>query len=234
MVLGRNNIMNDLKVVFIDKHLMFVQGISAIIERIKFPSIKVEGVYCQAEQFNREFSEAVSLDVVIMDLNVEDINGIEFITTFKKQYPSVRLVVLSSYSDYKLVKDAMKNGADGYILKNSDYTELESCLLEVMKGETYLGVGVHLTPPAASFKHNFKVVDNKSSFEDRFQLRQKLTKREAEILRLITQAKSNDEIGSQLYISDQTVGVHKKNIMRKLGARSTMNLIKYALENELV
>ncbi|MEZ5048800.1 MAG: response regulator transcription factor [Saprospiraceae bacterium] len=75
---------------------------------------------------------------------------------------------------------------------------------------------------------------SESKYEDKFQLRQKLTRREKEILSLITQAKSNKEIAKELFISYQTVGVHRKNIMRKLGVRSTVNLIRYAIDHDLV
>ena len=99
---------------------------------------------------------------------------------------------------------------------------------------TFLGEGLSVSPPANSFKKGFSLERKFGFYEDRFQIKQKLTKRESEILKLIIQAKNNKEIGDELYISDQTVGVHRKNIMRKLGVRSTMSLIKFAIENQIV
>jgi DNA-binding NarL/FixJ family response regulator len=139
-------------------------------------------------------------------------------------------LVLTSYGDYKFVGAALKNGADGYILKSNEPDDLLFGIEDVMSGNTYLAPGLHITPP------NKKRVSSliKSGYEDRFVIKQKLTTREHEVLELITQAKNNKEIAKELFISDQTVGVHRKNIMRKLGVRNTINLIKFAMENQLV
>lgn len=224
--------MNTIKAVFIDKQIMFVQAMKALLETIKHPSIKIVGHFVKVESFFEEFDDEAN--VVIIDINVDDIEGLNFISDIKKKYSGIKILVLSSYAEYKFVREAMQKGADSYILKSSDFTDFEMAIIEILEDRTFLGNNVHLTPPATIFKNGFKVNERKSGIEDRFQIRQKLTKREMEILRLITQAKSNDEIGDILYISDQTVGVHKKNIMRKLGMKSTMTLIKYAIENELV
>jgi len=98
-----------------------------------------------------------------------------------------------------------------------------------MSGNTFLATGLEITP-----KKNGMSSTAPQPFEDRFLLRKKLTKREQEVLELITKALNNKEIASQLYISDQTVGVHRKNIMRKLGVRNTVNLIKFAIDHQLV
>ncbi len=218
--------------IFIDKQRMFVQGMTSLINNTKFPDIKIKGHYNKTEDFILDFDG--DADVIVLDINLDEMDGIEFITKLKKQHKKIKIVVISTYADYKFVKKAMTNGAEAYILKSSDFAEFESCIIEVMDNKTFLGTGVHLSPPASIFKSNYKPADKTNRFEDRYQIRQRLTKREQEILRLITQAKSNDEIGDQLYISDQTVGVHRKNIMRKLGMKTTMTLIKYAIENELV
>ncbi len=211
---------------------MFVQGITCLINSNKYPDIKIKGQYTKTDDFTQSFDG--DADVIVIDINLSETDGIEFITKLKKQYKKVKIIVLSNYADYKFVKQAMTNGADGYLLKTADFSEFESCILDVMEGKNFLGSEVYLSPPVSIFKNSFKPSDKVNRFEDKFQIRQRLTKREQEILRLITQAKSNDEIGSQLYISDQTVGVHRKNIMRKLGMKTTMTLIKYAIENELV
>ena len=96
-------------------------------------------------------------------------------------------------------------------------------------GNTFLASGLNITPKKNGVR---KVEEN--NFEDRFLLKKKLTKREQEVLELITKALNNKEIGERLYISDQTVGVHRKNIMRKLNVRNTVNLIKFAIDHQLV
>ncbi len=224
--------MNSINMIFIDRQKMFVQGLASLIEKTKFPSIKIQGIYLKAEDFFNNYD--TNANVIAIDLNLEDSDGVDFIAKLKALQNNIKIIVLSSYAEHKFVKEAMKSGADGFLLKTSDFGEFETCVVEVMEGKTFLGSGVYITPPVSVFKNGFAVVEKINKYEDRFQIRQRLTKREQEILRLITQAKTNDEIGTQLFISDQTVGVHRKNIMRKLGVRSTMTLIKYAIEHELV
>ena len=138
--------------------------------------------------------------------------------------------MLTAYGDHKFVSQALKSRADGYILKSNELEDFYEAVEEVISGNTYLGPGLHITPPNGS-----KVMSpKKSNYEDRFVIKQKLTVREHEVLELITQAKNNKEIARELFISDQTVGVHRKNIMRKLGVRNTINLIKFAIDNQLV
>jgi DNA-binding NarL/FixJ family response regulator len=224
--------MNSIRMIFIDKQRMFVQGMISLINKSKYPDIKILGQYEKTDEFVKYFDGEA--DIVVIDIQLTDNEGVDFITKIKKQYKNIKVVVLTTLTDYKFVKQSMTNGADGYLLKTSDFSEFEFCIIEVMENKTFMGNGVHLSPPASIFKNSFKPSDKTQRFEDRYQIRQKLTKREQEILRLITQAKTNDEIGDLLFISDQTVGVHRKNIMRKLGMKSTMTLIKYAIENELV
>ena len=172
----------------------------------------------------------LSTQLVLLDLNLPDQDGLELIPQIRRQFKTVKIFVLTSYSDYKFVGQALKNGADGYILKSNETDHLIEGIQEVMLGNTYIAPGLHITPPNGKRLTNGK----KSIYEDRFVIKQKLTKREHEVLELITEAKNNKEIAKELYISDQTVGVHRKNIMRKLGVKNTINLIKFALENQLV
>lgn len=224
--------MSFIRIVFIDGHRLFLQGMYALIEQTKFPSIKIVGEYNKIDDFLREFSG--DADIVVTEISHDDNDSIAFIAQIKNLYKNPKIVVLSAYKEYRFVKDAIRNGADGYLLKSSDINDFENCLIDVMDEKTYLGKGVYLTPPASLFKNGLAKVEVKRRYEDRFLIKQKLTRRETEILKLISQAKSNTEIGEMLYISDQTVGAHKKSIMRKLGTKSTIALIKYALENEIV
>ncbi len=168
--------------------------------------------------------------LLILDLNLLNDDGIEVLPLLLKKSPSTKTIVLTSYANHKYVKDAMKSGADGYLLKSHSIADVKQAIFDVMDNKTYLGSGLHITPPS-----NYSGDDNATTrFEDRFMIKRRLTKREQEILKLITQAKNNKEIAGELFISDQTVGVHRKNIMRKLGVRNTVNLIKFTFENQLV
>lgn len=222
--------MSAITSVLVDSQSIFRAGLKAYFEDILEPSIEIIGEESSAEGLTLFLHKNLSTELVFLDLNLPDQDGLDVIPLIRKQFKQVRIIVLTSYSDYKFVGQALKNGADGYILKSNEPEDLLEAVREVMAGNTYIAPGLHITPPNGKRLTNGK----KSLYEDRFVIKQKLTKREHEVLELITQAKNNKEIAKELYISDQTVGVHRKNIMRKLGVRNTINLIKFALENQLV
>jgi DNA-binding NarL/FixJ family response regulator len=174
------------------------------------------------------------IDLLIMDLNLLDIDGLDLIPLLRRRSKSIKIVVLTRYSKTKLVKESLKKGADGYLLKTDSLKELYQAIDDVLAGNTYLGKGLHITPPANGIVSVMKEDANGTIYEDRYTIKEKLTKREQEILSLIAQAKNNKQIAAELYISDQTVGVHRKNMMRKLGVHSTVNLVKLAIEFQLV
>lgn len=209
---------------------MFVEGLDAYFKLYE-KTYNIVNQVCSAEELQNAILED-EFDVLIMELNIPDQDGLSLIQHLRKDNPEMKILVLSSYTDSKLVRNAMINGADGFVAKKSTFRELIYALQEILEGSTYIGDGLRTSP--AAFKKKENVVETKSEYNDTFTLKQKLTKREQEILELITQGKSNKHIGKELYISFQTVGVHRKNIMKKLGIRNTVSLIKFALENHLV
>lgn len=225
--------MTVIKTIIADAQYMFLEGLETIINNVDDPSIKVVGSAKSAFEIETMLEDH-NVDLLIMELNFPDKDGLSLIPEIRKRYTDLRMIVLSAYSDIKLVKDAFHGGIDGYLLKENQSYDLIQGISDVMLGKTFLGPGVRVTPSANGAKIKYEPKVRKSLYEDRFLIKQKLTKREHEVLSLITQAKNNKEIATELFISDQTVGVHRKNIMRKLGVRNTVNLIKFALENELV
>lgn len=223
--------MSGINTVIVDKQSIFRAGLKAFFKDVQSPSVRIIGEEANAEDLLIFLHKNLNTDLIFLDLNLPDEDGLELIPKIRKQFRHVKIFVLTSYSDYKFVGQALKNGADGYILKSNEPEELIEGIEEIMSGNTFLAQGLHITPPNGKRLTNG---NKKSIYEDRFVIKQKLTNREQEVLELITQAKNNKEIAKELYISDQTVGVHRKNIMRKLGVRNTINLIKFALENQLV
>ena len=222
--------MSAINSVLVDIQAIFTAGLKAFFNEGNPLDINIIGEERSAEGLMLFLNKNLNTDLVIMDLNLPDEDGLELIPQIRKQFKNIRILVLTSYGDYKFVGQALKTGADGYILKSNEPEELLKGIEEVLTGNTYLAPGLHITPPNGK-----RLLGNKkSNYEDRFVIKQKLTTREHEVLELITQAKNNKEIAKELFISDKTVGVHRKNIMRKLGVRNTINLIKFALENQLV
>lgn len=217
-----------LSIYIVDDHPIFCIALKHILEHTDEVSLRLVKSFYNGKDFMNSL-EAETPDLVLLDLNLPDIHGVDIIQEVQKKNRSINIIVLTSYSQEKLVKDCMQNGAAGYVLKNNTFEELIEAIQAVDGGESYLGKGVRL------FKRDFDI-QNENSFDlqgDAFHLANKLTKREKEILNLIVDAKTNKQIANQLYISDQTVGVHRKNIMRKLAVNNTASLIKKALELQM-
>lgn len=205
-----------------------MDGLEKICSEIEYPEIKIVGRASSARSLKQLLYD-VDADLLFMELNFYDEDGLSLIPLIKDEFQNLRICVLSGYTDHKFVKEAFQNGADGFYSKYNTLSELPECITEIIKGNRFLASGLEITPR----KNGNKNLNNQP-FEDRFLLRKKLTKREQEVLELITRAMNNKEIASHLFISDQTVGVHRKNIMRKLGVRNTVNLIKFAIDHQLV
>ncbi|MEM9549270.1 MAG: response regulator transcription factor [Bacteroidota bacterium] len=220
----------EANIVVLDCQKMFVEGLDAYFNLFE-KNLKIKDRVCSAEELQKAILDE-EIDILIMELNIPDQDGMTIIQQVRSEHPKMKILVLSSYTESKLVRNAMINGADGYVAKKSTFQELLYAIQEIQEGNTYIGDGLRTSP--AAFKKEKKPPKIQSEYNDTFTLKQKLTKREQEILELITQGKSNKHIGKELFISFQTVGVHRKNIMKKLGIRNTVSLIKFALENHLV
>ncbi len=223
--------MKVLNAVLADDHRLFVEGMAAILQSLNGQfKLRLTNVVVDGSKILPVLSKAKA-DILFMDLNMPGVNCLELIAEIKDRYPQLHLIVISGYEDPKLVRTAFRNGADGYMLKSSGLKDLHKAVVEVTSGRSYWGKGIQLTP-AKGQRPKKRTED--SSFEDKFTIRQNLTKREKEVLNLISQAKSNKEIARDLFISPETVGVHRKNIMRKLKVNTTASLIKFALDFNLV
>ncbi len=215
-----------------DDHQLFTEGLKNILGRSQKYSFHILGEALNGNELISLIEKEIP-DLVLLDLNMPESDGLEVLETIRKKYKDLRILALTMYDEVKLVKSAFKSGVDGYILKNSDPKDLLFAIDVVLQGKTYLGDGVELVGKAWR-KNGLVEHGSKKKFEDSFIQKYNLTKREMEILRLITQALSNKEIADELYISDQTVGVHRKNIMRKLSVSNIAGLIKIAYDNSLV
>lgn len=224
--------MQSVKILIADDHQLFVAGLKTLITDTEELSFTIVGVANDGD-------EALSLlrktqpDVLILDLNMPQRDGLDILGTVREQFPDLRILALTSYDDAKIVKTAFKAGVDGYTLKTSGKPELMEAIRVILTGKTFFGEGVRLNDPM-EMVNGKRIKKEKDPFEDRFIKKYNLTKREIEILRLITLALSNKEIAKELFISDQTVSVHRKNIMRKLGVSNTAGLIKVAYDNSLI
>ena len=220
------------KTVIADDHHLFITGLRSILQTAEHFDFEIMEVAHTGEELLGKLKR-MDPELLILDLNMPERDGLDELTAISSQNKALKILALTMYDDSKIVKSAFKSGVDGYVLKSAAKDELLEAIYDVMAGNTHLGNGVRLNEVMATMRG--KTIKPKSSpIEDRFIKKYNLTKREIEILRLITQALSNKEIAKELFISDQTVSVHRKNIMRKLGVSNTAGLIKIAYDNSLI
>ena len=159
--------------------------------------------------------------VVLLDINMPHLNGLEAADKLLKSYPDVRIIMLTMYSDRKFVEDCQRLGVPGYILKNSGVDEVLNAIDTVLAGKRYYDP--KLTRSTTPNQHA----------DDSFQRQFQLTKREIEIIGLVGQSFTADEIAEKLFLSVATVKTHRNNINLKLGINKPADLVKFAVEHGL-
>ena len=219
--------MNDLiRVIIADDHVLFLDGLKKILGEASQYKFDIVGEVNSGKELVR-MVKMNKPHIVFLDLNMPGMDGLEALEEIKEWNKEIKVIVVTMYDNAKIVKSALKSGCRGYVLKMFGKHELFTAVEEVLAGETYVGKGIEFSNQGEARKEDAR-------FNDSFIRKNKLTKRELEILKLISQALNNKEIGKELFISYQTVSVHRKNIMRKLGVSNTAGLIKVAYDNSLI
>lgn len=210
-----------IKVLLVDDHQLFREGIATLL----FSAENIE-VIAQAED-GADAIEKVKYykpDVVLLDIAMPRMNGIEAAKKIKILNPAVKVITLSMHSDKQYVKGVLEAGADGYLLKNCTYRQLTDAVQTVYEGKKYLSQDI------TEMVINGYLSPSKSEEREY----DKLSEREKEIFMLFAHGKSTREIGEKLFISVKTVNTHKQNILAKLKLTSNAELVKYALKNGLI
>lgn len=203
-----------------DDHLLVINGIKAMIATS--PDIEVVFAATSGSEL-RDLLNKTSPDILLLDINIPDVNGIDLCKEVIQKYPAVRIIALTSFDALNYVKSMMRNGASGYLLKNVDATTLLKAINTVHEGKQF--IDPHLQQALLD-----SVITGKKSGG----LDIPLTKRETEILALIAQEHSNQEIADKLFISLRTVHSHRINLNQKLGVHNTAGLVIEAFKRGLV
>ncbi len=204
------------RVVLADDHVMFRDGIRRIIERIE--NVTVTGEVNDGLEL-LEFLKSASPDLVILDISMPNMRGLEAIREIKKLYPLVKLMVLTMHRKKEFIRQALADGADGFLLKEDEASELVRAVQAVQKGQKYLSP--LLTGEVMSLNLG----------EESPEL---LTMREREVLKLLAEGKKAQEIAEALFISVNTVRRHRYNIMEKLNIKTMADLVKYAISRHYI
>lgn len=202
------------RVLLIDNHPLVLDGLRAVLET--YDHIAVVGTATSA-MAGLEIAVAQRPGVVLMDINMPQINGIDALELFKERLPSARILMLSMHDSREYISTSVMYGAAGYILKDVATEEIVAAIERVAAGGTYFSSGVRDA-----------LLENASTHLPA------LTTREQDVLLMIARGKSNRDAALALEISEHTVETHRKNIKKKLGIASTAGLIRYAIENGLV
>ncbi|MBU3027916.1 response regulator transcription factor [Zobellia galactanivorans] len=209
------------RTLLVDDHPVFLDGLTSILKDCD--EIEILNTVTSAEEA-LQYLENESLGLVITDINLPGMNGIELIKKIKEINPNLPVLVLSMFLGRELVKEILSVETEGYLSKKINKVELFDAVKKIIHGGTYYSNEITSVM--------MDLISKKKS--DRTLLKHELTHREREILQLICQEYSSKEIASKLFISVTTVDSHRRSMFKKTGAKSVIRLIRYAVENNLV
>lgn len=204
------------KVFIVDDHTVLIEGIYSLLQHER--GVSVVG-YATSAANCISFFERSTADVILMDISLPDMNGIELCKQVKRNWPGIMVLALSTFNQGTYVRKMMEAGASGYLLKNAGKTEIVEAIGLVSKGKTYFSFDA-----GQALKSIARLQDTIPP----------LTRREKEILALIAEGMTNNQIASKLFISIDTVDSHRKNLHSKLNVKNTAQLIRFAIESNLI
>jgi len=211
-----------IKIILLEDHQVVRQGVSSLLNANSDMAIVAEansglGAVDLVARFNP--------DVLIVDLMLPGLNGLEVTRQVNQRYPQTRIIILSMYANEAYVMQALSNGAYGYVLKDASIDELVRAIHEAIAGRRYL------SPPLSEFAIEAYVNKAQAAHVDAYET---LTTREREILQLAAEGQTNTAIADQLSISPRTAEVHRANLMRKLSLHNHSELIRYAVRRGIL
>lgn len=208
--------MSNIRLLLVDDHKIVLDGIKALLDDL-------DGFDCVATADNGQKAldllNVFDVDVVLMDIDMPVMNGIEATKRIKKDFSRLKVISLTQHSERGMVKRLLECGSDGYLLKNIAQDELAAAIRKVVAGEQAFSEEVTMSLAGKAVEKNAQGVEVE------------LTEREIEILMLIAEGLSSKQIGEKLFISPRTVDTHRTNLMNKLDIHNIAGLIRFALKN---
>lgn len=204
-------------VFIVDDHPVVVEGLKSVVE--KLDGLRVSGVsYNAIDAINS--LKTVKADVLLLDINLPDISGIELCKKVRKEFPEIRILSVSTFSERSYISRMIENGAMGYLIKSASAEEISAAIATVMEDKLYMSLNVeHLLRPSSVIQSD--TLPN-------------LTKREKEVLQYIAEGLTNNQIAEKLFVSPSTIDTHRKNMITKLEVSNTAALIRFAIGHGLI
>ena len=205
-----------IKIALIDDHPMIFEGLKSLLAQS--PEMDLNSHAGNAFD-GLQILKATTPDVLLLDINLPDINGIELCSKLRKEFPKLKIIALTTFKERSYMVKMMSAGASGYMQKSVGAAELVKGIHEVLNGNDFFD---------KESTQLYKAIKEES---EKLPL---VTTRELEVLRLIAQGMTNNEIGEKIFISPLTVDSHRKNLIAKLGVKNTAALVRYASEHHLL
>lgn len=216
-----------IKIVLAEDHLVVLNGVKLLLE--SQTDLEVIGEGTNGNMILESFKAGNIPDVLITDINMSDMDGLELISYVKNVYPQVKVIVLSMLNNLQYVLQAFQNGANAYLVKNVGYEEMLYAIRHVAKGGQFICEDVSLLMLETLQKSPTSFLDI-----EQIMLKIGLTEREMEVLVLIGEGFTNLQIADKLFLSKRTVEGHRQNLLEKTGVKNTASLIKYAIKTGLM
>jgi DNA-binding NarL/FixJ family response regulator len=211
--------MEKIRIIITDDHQLFRNGLKILLN--SFPEFEVTGEASNGKEF-LDLLKIVPADIALMDINMPEMDGIDATRKGLKINPSINIIALSMYGEEEYYYKMVDAGARGFLLKDSDISEVKEAILTVMKGGSYFSQEL-LYHVIQKIKHREQETKTAN-----------LSKRETEILGKICEGLSNQEIAETLFISKRTVDKHRANLLGKTNSKNTASLILFAIKNKLI
>lgn len=205
----------SMRVLLVDDHAIVIDGIAALLQGM--PGVEVVGKANDGEEA-LSLLEHTAVDVLVTDHSMEKMDGLTLVRMVRKNYPQIKIIVLTMHDEPAIVHDVLRAGVDSYILKKYTHSELQMALEVIREGGQFWSPEVN------------KILLRKVMPDTSVQI----TEREMEVLKLLVNEMSSREIAEKLFISERTVETHRKNLLRKTGSANVVGLIKYAHTHGLV
>ena len=205
--------MEKIKLLIVDDHRILVEGLNKLFDNSD--TVDVIGVAYSGKECRNALRKELP-DVILLDINLPDVSGIDLCKEIKTENPEIKIVALSSFNEYTIVRRMIENGASGYVVKNAMPEEIILSVETVANNEIFLCEEIDL------------LMHNRSNNPIW------LTPREKELLKYIVEGLTNHEIAEKMYLGVETINSYRKNLLIKLGAKNTAVLVRMALEEKLV
>ncbi|MFV0606089.1 MAG: response regulator [Niabella sp.] len=207
--------MEKIRIIIVDDHPLVIEGMRAMLAQISFAELLATA----SNAFDAmEAVKTFQPDIVITDINMPEVSGIELAAKIKAENPAIKIIAMSTFNERSYISQMIQNGADGYLVKSAAKEEIEEAILSVYEGKMYMSVDLNMNLSEQKELKNIPI----------------LTSRERDVLLLIAEGFSNPQIAEKLFISPHTVDSHRKNLLTKFDTNNTASLIRIATKNGLL